>query len=115
MSRVIGLIVAGLIMTGCASGRTETSAERGYQAVLDQDWKVAEIELHDALRIDNYDLYSRLNLGVVYANTGRRQRAREQYKTVISTANGEVAKRTSNGKNGTKLADLARQNLAELN
>ena len=114
MSRVIGLVVAGLIMVGCASGRTDTSAERGYQAVLDQDWRVAELELRDALRIDNADLYSRLNLGVVYANTDRVHRARAQYNAVISGANGEFANRTSNGRNGIKLADLARENLAEL-
>ena len=101
-------------MAGCASGRTDTSAERGYQAVLDQDWRAAELELRDALRIDNADLYSRLNLGVVYANTDRIHRARAQYNAVISGANVEFATRTSNGRNGIKLADLARENLTEL-
>ena len=58
-------------------------SEQAFEALAAGDYEKAEALLDVALSINPDNPYALLNLGVVYHNTGRIEKAREQYVKVI--------------------------------
>lgn len=109
------LLALLFLVCACASAPVETAADRGYQALLEENWRSAEAELKAAIREDGTDVWSMLNLGVVYAATGRPDLARQQYVGVIEYAGDAVAdKATDEAREGVALVKLAQENLERL-
>lgn len=119
MKRYIGLgalFGAVMLASSCAQpARDSLDAERGADALAAGQYEAAELALNSALERDPTDAYALLNLGVVYQNTGRQERARQTYAEIIrldraKRAGGAVARRGG----GLKPAELARENMLEL-
>ena len=90
-------------------------ADEAFDLILKEDYEQAEATLEVARSINPDNPYVLLNLGVVYQNTGRIEKAREMYVRIILLNPQEVAG-GSNVKDaqGQKMVDLAKQNLENL-
>ncbi len=104
---------------GCSSistGKREAELlENGYLAMAGGDYVTAEQLLTQALIINNKNPYVLLNLGVVYQETGRFDKARQLYQSVIDLDPVQTAAATNvQGHTGQKLSDIARTNLENL-
>ena len=120
MNRVIVLlIISCLCFAGCASGPATAPdtelADEAFELMLKGDYEQAEATLEVARSINPDNPYVLLNLGVVYQNTGRIDKAREMYVRIILLNPPEVA-RNSNVPDAQdqKIVDLAKQNLENL-
>lgn len=104
---------------GCASGPGKAPdtklADEAFEQMLAGDYESAEATLEVARSINPDNPYVLLNLGVLYQNTGRADKAREMYVRIILLNPPEVAG-DSNVKaaQGKKVVDLAKQNLENL-
>ena len=113
------LIIACIFFTGCASGPSKAPdtklADEAYELMLKGDYQQAEARLEVARSINPDNPYVLLNLGVVYQNTGRIDKAREMYVRII-LLNPEETAGSSNVEDaeGMKLVDLAKRNLENL-
>lgn len=104
------------LLLGCASATKDMQlSDRGFQELSKGNYEQAEKDLHEALAINRFNPYAWLNLGVVYQNTGRTEKAREAYQNVISLQ-PETAAAESNdaAAAGKSLVDIARENLEKL-
>jgi len=112
-SFLTALIVAFM---GCASVSQDMRlSDLGFQELSKGNYEQAEKYLNEALEIYRFNPYAILNLGVVYQNTGRLEKAREAYNNVISLqAEGMVTASNEPGAVGKSLVVLARENLAKL-
>jgi flagellar motor protein MotB len=102
---------------GSASSGTEDRelVENGYIAISAGDYRTAEILLDRALVINSRNPFTWLNLGVVYQDTHRYDKARQAYKTVIELNPSQTAEVSqADGFAGKSLADIARINLENL-
>ena len=120
MNRILLLlIISCLCFTGCASGPSRAPdkelADEAYELLVKGDYEQAEATLEVAMSINPDNPYVLLNLGVVYQNTGRIEKAREMYVRIILLNPQEIAG-NSNVKEaeGKKLVDIAKQNLENL-
>lgn len=100
-----------LILAGC----TKKDVLLSNQALKDisaGNYRQAEADLQKALSINSKNPYALLNLGVVYQNTDRPQKAREMYERVVALDPKEKAA-TSNQVDmaGMSLVDIAKKNL----
>jgi tetratricopeptide (TPR) repeat protein len=89
-----------------------TIANRGYQAMVKQNYEEAEAFFDLALSVNPENPYALLNLGVVYHNTGRLEQAKQLYRKVIelkSTTKANYA--TDNKFQGKMLSEIAEKNL----
>ncbi len=113
------LIVLSLFFVGCASGPSKAPdmklADDAYELLIKGDYQQAEATLEVARSINPDNPYVLLNLGVVYQNTGRIEKAREMYVRIILLNPQEVAgdSNVDEGQ-GKKIVDLAKQNLESL-
>jgi hypothetical protein len=103
-----------VLFGACASTLTEDDrlSEQGFQELSVRNYREAERLLEEALSLNSENPYALLNMGVVYQNTGRIEKAREMYERVIALAPEDTA--TVSNKSsaiGKTLADLARENL----
>ena len=90
-------------------------SEQAFEAIAAGDYEKAEAVLEVALSINPENPYALLNLGVVYQNTGRIEKAREQYvRVILMNAEEKVLKSNVPGMEGKSLVDIAKQNLANL-
>ena len=106
---LITLGIAGLV--GCAAQDMELS-NQGFRAISDKNYGEAETSLEKALSINPDNPYALLNLGVVYQETGRLDKARQMYEKVIALQPKEVAEESNKGSfAGKGLADIARENM----
>ena len=118
--RVIGPvgICVLLMLTACASVGSKQEAdlvENGYTAMAGGDYYTAEYLLNQALRINDKNPYALLNLGVIYQETKRFDKAREFYQAVIDLNPKQTAAATNvKGYTGKNLADIARTNMQSL-
>jgi tetratricopeptide (TPR) repeat protein len=103
-------------MVDDSPGNDQRLANQGYEAIRAENYRDAETYLDAALQANPSNPYALLNLGVVYERTGRIDQARGMYARVILLDPPHVAD-ASNGEGviGLTLADIARQNLRELN
>jgi len=101
--------IAGVV--GCATQDMELSNE-GFQAISGKNYGHAETSLEKALSINPDNPYALLNMGVVYQETGRLDKARQMYEKVIALQPKDVAEESNTGSfAGKGLADIARENL----
>ncbi|WP_284153745.1 type II secretion system secretin GspD [Desulfofustis limnaeus] len=87
-------------------------ADRGYEALRNDDLKTARDYLIKALQIDEHNPYALINLGVVYQKEGDYPRAIEMYRKVIETGT-EATAMTPADYHGEDLSlvTIARQNI----
>jgi len=103
------LVIAGWV--GCATQDMELSNE-AFQALSGNNYAQAEASLEKALSINPDNPYALLNMGVVYQETGRLDKARQMYERVIALQPKEIAEESNTGSfAGKGLADIARENL----
>jgi len=121
MSRQFGIFLVLFVAAclGCSSISTEKREsellENGYLAMAGGDYVTAEQLLTQALVINNKNPYVLLNLGVVYQETRRFDKARQLYQSVIDLDPVQTAAATNvQGHTGQKLSDIARINLENL-
>ncbi len=90
-------------------------ADLGFAAIAEGNLGLAETYLDAALAINPNNPYALLNLGVVYQHTGRMPAARKLYNklTVLDPPDAAVTA-TRERQVGTRLVDIARSNLAQL-
>jgi len=101
--------IAGVV--GCATQDMELSNE-GFQAISGKNYGQAETSLEKALSINPDNPYALLNMGVVYQETGRLDKARQMYEKVIALQPKDVAEESNTGSfAGKGLAAIARENL----
>ena len=110
------VFLLSLLLVGCAtSSRDMNYMNQGFDELSNSNFQKAEEYLDKALSINPDNLYAILNLGVVYQNTGRREKAREMYQKVIDRESKSPASRSNKDwAVGEKLADIARKNLENL-
>lgn len=101
----------GLGVSGCATQDMQLSNE-GFQAISKRDYAQAEGPLKKALSINPDNPYALLNMGVVYQETGRLDKARQMYERLIALQSEEVAEESNSGSfAGKGLVDIAKENL----
>jgi tetratricopeptide (TPR) repeat protein len=103
-----------VLFGACASTLNEDDrlSEQGFQELSVRNYREAERLLEEALSLNSENPYALLNMGVVYQNTGRIEKAREMYEKVIALAPEDtVAVSNKSSAIGKTLADLARENL----
>jgi len=107
------------MVLSCASSPQESPdmelSEQAFEAIAAGDYEKAEAILEVALSINPENPYALLNLGVVYQNTNRIEKAREQYvKIILLEAEEKVLKSNVKEMEGKSLVDIAKQNLENL-
>ena len=106
---LLTLSVAGMV--GCATQDMRLSNE-GFRAISEKNYRQAETSLENSLSINPDNPYALLNMGVVYQETGRLDKARRMYEKVMALQPAEVAEESNTGSfAGKGLADIARENL----
>ena len=119
MARAFG-VLSILLLTACSGlgsseNREADLVENGYTAMAGGDYATAEYLLNQALEINRKNPYALLNLGVIYQETGRYDKARKFYQSVIDLKpNQKAAASNVQGYAGKSLADIARINLKNL-
>ena len=114
---IIGILFFTLI--SCASappGPPDVDlSEQAFEALAAGDYEKAEALLDVALSINPDNPFALLNLGVVYHNTGRIEKAREQYvKVILLDPKEKVFKSNIEEMEGKSLVDIAKKNLENL-
>lgn len=113
------LIISCFGFLGCASGPAEAPdtklADDAFNLILKGDYEQAEATLEVAQSINPDNPYVLLNLGVVYQNMGRSDKAREMYVRIILLNPQEIAGDSNiQDLQGEKIVDIAKQNLENL-
>jgi Flp pilus assembly protein TadD len=75
---------------GCAN-KDVVLSNRGFEEISKGNYREAENHLEEALLLNPNNPYALLNMGVVYHETGRFEKAREMYERVIALQPGERA------------------------
>lgn len=90
-------------------------SELGFQFLQRGDYAEAEKYLDRAVSENPNNPYAILNLGVVYQNTGRAEKAQNTFKKLIMLNPSDVAVVSNqSGATGKKLVDIAKENLQKL-
>lgn len=106
------LVAMIILFVGCAVSEDNRLADLGYQELTKGNYEQAEKYLNEALGIYRFNPYALLNLGVVYQNTGRLEKAREAYNNVISLQPTEKAALSNlESSSGKSLVEIASENL----
>jgi hypothetical protein len=101
----------GLGLSGCATQDMELS-NQGFQEISGKNYGQAEVSLEKALSINPDNPYALLNMGVVYQETGRLDKARQMYKRLIDLQPKDVAEESNTGSlAGKGLVEIAKENL----
>ena len=113
---ILTILIVSALFAGCAtSSRDMTYMNQGFDELSNGNFQKAEEYLEKALAINPDNLYAILNIGVVYQNTGRPEKAGEMYHKVIDRESKSPASRSNKDwAVGEKLADIARKNLENL-
>ena len=113
---VIGALVAGLMVAGCAGEGKEH--DDGWSMIVAQDYSGAKAHYQSMLAEDPNNPYANLNLGVAYEQLGDTEMAAKHYQ--VAMANGrdaeivEIAEDGNVAKRATTVEKVARENLAGL-
>jgi len=101
----------GLGLSGCATQDTELS-NKGFREISQKNFEQAEVSLEKALAINPDNPYALLNMGVVYQETGRLDKARQMYEKLIALQPKDIAEQSNTSSfAGKGLADIAKENL----
>ena len=85
---VLGAALAlALLSSACSLFQSEDVrlAHAGAEAMAAGDYATAEVRFMEAVAINPANTPALLNLGVVYQNTGRAEKARAAYLTLMET------------------------------
>ena len=113
---VLGAMMAGLLVAGCAAPGGEH--QDAWQSLVDQDYNGARAHYETILASNPNDPYANLNLGVVYEEMGDTAMATKHYQLAI--ANGaespimEVTQDGNTAARSTTVKQIAQENLAGL-
>ena len=91
---------------------------QGYNSLFSGNVGQAEQQFKAALEVNPDNPYAMLNLGVIYARTGREELARAMYRQVIAndaSASTYPARVGEDGMKGQTLKKIAETNLGRLN
>ena len=114
---LVGILLM-MIFAACATTNSDREAElveNGFTAMSGGDYFTAEHLLNQALVVNDKNPYALLNLGVIYQETERYDKAREFYQAVIDLDSSKTAAGTNvGGFTGKKLTDIARINMGNL-
>jgi Flp pilus assembly protein TadD len=116
---IVKITFISLLLLSCASTPEKAPdvdlTEQAFEAISAGDFRKAEALLEVALSINPNNPFAILNMGVVYQNTNRIERAREQYvKVILLDAKEKVLKSNVEGMEGKSLVDIAKKNLENL-
>lgn len=106
------LILILFVLTPGCTPKDMSLSDQGFRAISAGNYAEAEKHLEQALSENPDNPYALLNMGVVYQNTGRPEKALEMYKRVIEL-NPSATATESNIKTATgkPLGEIARENL----
>lgn len=112
----LAILALTALLSACATTTSDMAySNRGFDEVSTNNYQKAEEYLGKALEINPNNPYAILNMGVVYQNTGRREKAREMYNKVIELDSKATATRSNKDwAVGKELADIAKKNLETL-
>lgn len=113
---VAGILIAGLVLSGCAGqGGTDDDA---WNAVVAEDYASARARYQSILAENPDDPYANLNIGVAHEELGNRAQAAQHYRVAIANgANAEVEEVARDGltaRRVTTVRAVAQRNLARL-
>jgi tetratricopeptide (TPR) repeat protein len=119
--KIFTAFIIAFILSGCG-GNSQTElpydmniANKGYNAMLNQEYDIAEAFFELALSVNPENPYALLNLGVVYQNTERFEEAKKMYQKVIDLNTSiKAIKTTDKSYQGQTLSEIARKNLRSL-
>jgi general secretion pathway protein D len=119
MKRIGGVFTIFILLVlsaGCATESKDMAyMNRGFDELSNRNFQKAEEYLEKALSINPNNAYAILNIGVVYQNTQRPEKAREMYNKVIELESKSPASRSNKDwAIGGKLSDIAKKNLETL-
>lgn len=113
---VVSAILAGLLLTGCASNNS--ALDDGWKLIQAQDYAAAQAQYQAVLAENPNNPYANLNLGVAYEKLGDKASAAKYYQAAI--ANGKDAHIVAVAEDGkvaersTTVSKVAEENLAGL-
>lgn len=115
----MALIGAGMVLGACAAEPPESDLSKGLAAIKENRLSDAELAFNNILAQDPNDAFANLNLGLVKAETGRREEAIGHYQLAVANGEGIVVQsivRTSGATENvtSTVADVARRNLENL-
>jgi len=112
-THIIFLLI--LILFASAPGCTTkdmTLSDQGFRAISAGNYVEAEKHLEQALSENPDNPYALLNMGVVYQNTGRPEKATEMYERVIGlNPSAKATESNIETATGKPLVEIARENL----
>jgi tetratricopeptide (TPR) repeat protein len=122
------VFVIAFTLTGCASLEEDLNrygygpmsedmklSDQGFDALSQGNYQEAEKYLQEALSLNPLNPYALLNMGVVYQNTGRLEKARLMYIKVMAQNPDAMAVRSNmNGYVGKSLGEIAGENYEAL-
>jgi hypothetical protein len=105
------VFLLGVFGNGCAK-KDVVLSNRGFEEISKGHYGEAETHLEEALLLNPNNPYALLNIGVVYHETGRLEKAREMYERVIALQPGEQANLSNvESQEGKNLLEIAKRNL----
>ena len=113
---IVGAMIAGLVLSGCASPNADQ--DDGWDLIVAKDYEAARAYYQSKLAEDPNDPYVNLNLGVTYEVLGNMDLAVTHYQLAI--ANGMDAKIQDTAQDGnvvsrtTTVSKIAQENLETL-
>ncbi len=104
------LLFAVLLFSGCATTDMAYS-NRGFEELSRNNYEKAEEYLQKALALNPNNPYAILNMGAVYQNTGRYEKACQMYDKLIELDAKVTAERsTQDWAQGKQLVNIAKRN-----
>ena len=105
------VLMLGAFLNGCAN-KDVVLSNRGFEEISKGNYREAETHLEEALLLNPNNPYALLNMGVVYHETWRPEKAREMYERVIALQPGEQANLSNiESLEGKNLIEIAKRNL----
>ncbi len=117
--KALFIVIVSVLLISCSSTPEKAPdvelSEQAFEAISAGDYEKAEALLEVALSINPDNPYALLNLGVVYQNTGRIEKAREQYvKIILLDVKETVVRSNVRSMEGKSLVDIAKENLENM-
>ena len=117
--RIILIVLFFLGISACILLKEDARlVNQGYNSLVNGNVGEAEQQFNAALEVNPDNPYAMLNLGVIYAHTGREELARAMYwKVIESDASNSTypARVGEDGMKGQSLKKIAETNLGRLN
>jgi tetratricopeptide (TPR) repeat protein len=113
---VVGAMMAGLLLSGCAG--QSTSLDDGWKLIEAKDYAAARAQYQSILVENPSNPYANLNLGVALEELGDNASAAKHYQVAIANGkDAEIVKVAQDGNvadRSTTVSKVAEENLASL-